>query len=211
MSTRRQQLIELIQQNVIPPADIARAADQSGIRPTCAQWRTFTDRILLTLGILALVFAVLFFIAYNWMVLGRMARFALIEVSIAAAVGVYVWRPRLTWLAPLALLAASILLGVLLGFYGQTYQTGADPWQLFFNWALLMTPWVVLARLPALWLLWLGLWNLSAFLYQSTDGFDWLPLPSGSSRWLAVCTALNITALAVWEMGQRRLALTTAR
>ncbi len=42
-----------------------------------------------------------------------------------------------------ALLLATLLLGVFLALFGQTYQTGADPWQLFANWALLILPWEV--------------------------------------------------------------------
>jgi uncharacterized membrane protein len=39
-------------------------------------------------------------------------------------------------------------LGVLLALFGQTYQTGVDPWETFFNWALLMLPWTLPARSP---------------------------------------------------------------
>jgi len=34
-------------------------------------------------------------------------------------------------------MVSTILVGVLLALVGQTYQTGADTWQLFFYWAIL--------------------------------------------------------------------------
>jgi uncharacterized membrane protein len=69
-----------------------------------------------------------------------------------------------------SLLVATIALGVLLALYYQTYQTGADPWQLFFNWSLLMLPWAVIGRFAAIWIVWVALVNLSIFLYCLTFG-----------------------------------------
>ncbi|TMH00920.1 MAG: DUF2157 domain-containing protein, partial [Betaproteobacteria bacterium] len=61
--------------------------------------------------------------------------------------------PRTPARAPLALLA---LLGIggLLAFFGQTYQTGADPWQLFALWALLALPLALAVRGDVLWAPW---------------------------------------------------------
>ncbi|MDP5039451.1 MAG: hypothetical protein NWQ26_01085, partial [Paraglaciecola sp.] len=84
--------------------------------------------------------------------------------------------------------------------FGQTYQTGADPWQLFFNWALLGLPWVIIACFTPLWLLFLVLLNLSLSLYHDALG---ALLPFGIGRenslfwslWL-----LNNSSLLVWEL-----------
>ena len=65
----------------------------------------------------------------------------------------------------LLLLVASTLVGVFLATFGQIYQSGADPWQLFALWALLITPWTILCRLSALWLIWFGLLNISIYLW----------------------------------------------
>ena len=64
-----------------------------------------------------------------------------------------------------ALLVAAILLGVLLALFGQTYQTGADTWELFATWAALITPWVIVGRFAGLWMLWLALLNVAIVLY----------------------------------------------
>ena len=42
-----------------------------------------------------------------------------------------------------ALLAAALLTGGLLALIGQTYQTGADTFELFATWAALILPWVL--------------------------------------------------------------------
>ena len=56
-----------------------------------------------------------------------------------------------------ALLCATLALGGLLAFVGQTYQTGADAWQLFATWAALALLWTLLARSDVLWLVWVAI------------------------------------------------------
>lgn len=63
------------------------------------------------------------------------------------------------------LLLATLALGALLAFVGQTYQTGADPWQLFAAWAALALPWVLAARRALLWAAWLLLAALALALW----------------------------------------------
>src|SRR5690606_26743262 len=93
---------------------------------------------------------------------------ALVEGALVITIALYValsFRRQFQLIRQLLLLIASIITGSLLALFGQIYQTGADTWQLFFAWAILITPWVVIARFPALWLLWLGLINALLLLY----------------------------------------------
>lgn len=200
MTSSRKQIIALIEQGVLPTRHIDRALQLSGVKPNVQDWRHFIDRLLLWLGALALAFACLFFIAYNWQALGRFARFGLVELSMAAAVfGYWKFNSR-ERLGKVMLTVAAILLGVLLALYGQTYQTGADPWQLFFNWALLILPWVLIARFAALWILWLVLLNLSMLRYYSTFPafLDFLLFDSDIVMlWLVFI--VNGIAWAIWE------------
>ncbi|MCL1477646.1 MAG: DUF2157 domain-containing protein [Marinobacter sp.] len=69
-----------------------------------------------------------------------------------------------------ALLSTGLLLGGLLALFGQTYQTGADPWQLFFVWMLLLTPFALIGRFAPLWVLWAVLVNLALTLYFQPTG-----------------------------------------
>jgi hypothetical protein len=93
----------------------------------------------------------IFWIAANWETLGRFGRFALLQGVFLAACAGTLWRPAAR--EPLLLLAL-LAIGGLFAYFGQTYQTGADPWQLFALWALLALPLAVAARSDVLWAPW---------------------------------------------------------
>ncbi|MEM7356580.1 MAG: DUF2157 domain-containing protein [Acidobacteriota bacterium] len=194
MKPRRQQLIELIERGAIPSDKTAQAVAAAEILPDGSAWRRFLDQLLLWLGSLALAFSVLFFVAYNWDDLGRFAKFGLVQGLLVLAVVVYCRADPSGTSTKAALLVATILLGVLLALFGQTYQTGADPWQLFANWALLMIPWAIVARFPVLWILWVGLINLSIALYGGAFGMFGSEV---GSLWLIFL--FNTAVLALWE------------
>ena len=168
MPTPRNLIIEYIEQGIIPGAKIGDALKSAGIIPDGKSWKTFIDRVLLYIGGLALAFAVMFFIAYNWDDLGKFSKFGMVEALIVLSIVFYCRFGKETAASKVSLLAASICVGVLLALYGQTYQTGADPWQLFFTWSLFILPWAVIGRFPALWILWLALINTSVVLYHQT-------------------------------------------
>ncbi len=214
MMDKRKTLSQLIQSGNIPKANINQALIASHITPQHADWKQFISNLLLLLGALAIACSVVFFIAYNWDDLSRFAKFALVEALMALAVGVY-WKTNQQPVAkattdaakaipPLvsqvALLVASIFLGVLLAFFGQTYQTGADTWQLFFTWAVLIIPWAIVARFPALWMLWLVLINLSiVFYFQAFRGLFGVLFTYETDRlWMLV--AVNSVALVIAEL-----------
>jgi len=200
LTSPRHQLIDLIEQGHIPPERIEPALSAGGIRPDGRRWLRFIDHLLLWLGGMALSCSLVFFIAYNWRDMGQFLKFGLVEALVVAAIlGYCLLLPRHRVAADVALLMASICLGVLLALYGQTYQTGADPWQLFFTWALLMLPWTALGRFPALWVLWLALLNLSLVLYHQTFHGLFGILFSSDRALLWLLFALNSLALALWE------------
>src|SRR5690554_3508568 len=214
MASIRSELTGLIEQGAISPAEVARAVAQSELYPTGRAWGVFLDRLLLWLGTLALVCGVLFFIAYNWAEMGRWLRFGLVQAALVIAIGVYGWyqgevqgqkkaQAKQT-VARAALLAAALLLGVLLALFGQVYQTGADPWQLFFFWALLLLPWTLVARFDVLWIVWLGLLNLAWVLYWRTWGSALDVLFDSDISLLLGLFVLNGVVLVVWELGARR-------
>lgn len=204
----RQALISLIEHQLIPEERINDAVHISGIRPAESNWLAFIDQLLLWLGILALSFSVLFFVAYNWTDIGRFAKFTLVQLALCSAIGVYLKFDEQLAIAKASLFAGSILVGVLLALYGQTYQTGADPWQLFFCWALLITPWAIVACFSAVWVLWLGLMNLAALLYFKTFGgffgLLFMPFFGGEIGLLWCIFLLNTCALIIWELAATR-------
>ena len=94
---------------------------------------------------------VVFWVAANWQTLGRFGRFALLEGFVLAMCVGALWKPAAR--APLGLVAL-LAIGALFAYFGQTYQTGADPWQLFAVWALLSLPLCIAARSDVLWAPW---------------------------------------------------------
>lgn len=200
MLSARDQIIELIQAGSIPQHKINDALVLAKVTPDQERWRSFIDSLLLRLGGLALAFSVVFFIAYNWNEIGRFAKFGLVEVLIVSAVIAHCRLNSSAVTSKVSLLIASIFLGVLLALYGQTYQTGADSWQLFFNWALLMLPWAIISRFPAIWIVWIALMNVSFFLYYQTfRGAFWF-LPFSDTAMLWVTFSFNTFVLVAWEV-----------
>ena len=164
----RNEILDWAEDGRIPPGDLRGALDVAGALPDSAAWRQFLDRLLLFGGTLFVAAGVIFFLAFNWNDLGRMAKFALVEVLLVVAL-VSVWRLGVERIAgKAALLGAALFTGALFALIGQTYQTGADTFELFAVWALAVLPWALVARFPVLWLFWLLLVNLAALLYVGT-------------------------------------------
>lgn len=162
-------------------------------------WREFLARGLLWLGALLLAAGVIFFVAYNWDAMGRLAHFALLDAVLLTALAA-VWRAGVESSSGRALLFVLVMFtGALLALVGQAYQTGADTFELFAAWALLCLPWVWLARSPALWLFWLLLVNFALLLWLDVRGLFFGVLLSGdSSGWLRFL--LNGSALVCFEV-----------
>lgn len=205
MSRHRSDILEWITQGRIPSAALPAALRVAGVTPGREDWRRFFDQLTLWLGAVFCAAAVVFFFAYNWQAMGRFAKFGLIEMlllaAVAASVRLGLGPDRASGKA--ALLAAALLVGGLLALVGQTYQTGADPYELFAVWALAILPWVALARFGTFWLFWIGLLNLAVALYYQAFGglFGFL---FGVERLLWALFALNAAALALWEWAAQR-------
>jgi uncharacterized membrane protein len=147
---------------LLTPAQVVRL--EQLLRAQLA-WRPWVEKVLLFLGAALLLAGVIFFFAYNWNALSAFQKFALVEGAIVGcAVGAW-WFGLETLAGKVGVLAASVLTGVFLAVFGQIYQTGADSYELFSGWALLILPWVLLARFGALWILWLLLVNTGLILF----------------------------------------------
>jgi uncharacterized membrane protein len=204
MSSVRQVVSELIHQGAIKPEQINDALTYTQVSPNTHSWFKFIDRLLLSLGILALGFAALFFIAYNWNEFGHFAKFTLLEILLVGSVFAY-WRsPKNSFSGQISLLLSALFVGVLMAFFGQTYQTGADPWTLFFYWAMLITPWVIIARFAPLWLSWLALLNIALSLYTDSFGSPWPFMFDVRHENFLTIFSLNSCALIALELNNIR-------
>lgn len=171
----------------------------AGTLPGPVMWRLFLDGLALWMGAVFLAASVIFFFAYNWKELGHFARFGIVELLLAAAI-LASWRLGLERMSgKAALLLATLLVGALLALIGQTYQTGADPWELFATWALFALPWVAVSRFSPLWLLLLALVNLAVSLYyHAFTGFFGLLFGRETLWW--TLAGVNSAALIIWEL-----------
>ncbi|MDY7544982.1 DUF2157 domain-containing protein [Glaciimonas sp. Gout2] len=161
-----------LQEKQITPMAAERAWQLSGELPGRSDWKYFLKNVCLFGGILFLTVGVIFFFAFNWEALPRFAKFILLQGLLISAALLARRFTLDTLKGQTALLAAMLLCGALLAYFGQTYQTGADPYQLFLTWSILIFPWVLVSRLNIAWCLWLGLLNVALTLYPGSALFS---------------------------------------
>jgi hypothetical protein len=126
-------------------------------------------------------------IAANWESMGRVGHFALLQgLVLATGLGASVSQSAR---APLGLLS---LLGIggLFAYFVQTYQTGADAWQLFALWGALALPLCLGARSDVLWAPWALVMVTAISLWTHTySGHRWSVEPDQLSVHLLAWSA----------------------
>jgi uncharacterized membrane protein len=196
-------LREWARQGVLDSAAIAAARRTLGPTPAPVLWRWYLDRLALWLGIVLCAAGAICFIAANWEHIGKFARLygmqalVIATVAVAARLGL----GRLGGQA--ALWLAMVLLGGLLALIGQTYQTGADTWELFSLWAALALPWAFAGRHAAIWLLWIAVANIALGLWAESIAHPWL---SGDIHTLRPLGWFNAALFVVWTIAATRFA-----
>jgi uncharacterized membrane protein len=180
--------------------DVPRALRAAGAEPDCARWLRFVEWLTIGAGSVLVAVALVFFIAANWHAMPNVARFALVEGAIVLAVAICLWRGPDSTAGQAALCAAAIATGGLLALVGQTYQTGADTWELFAAWTLAILPWTLLGRQAPLWLLMLAVVNLASQAWFARWG---MASAAGGQGALWTLVLVNAGALALWELGRR--------
>lgn len=172
-------------------------------------WWPWVEKTLLFLGLALTLSGVVCFFAWNWDALPGLAKLAIVQAGIVGCCVAAYQKKIETLPGKAAITAAAVLVGVFLAVFGQVYQTGADAYQLFAGWALLILPWVVMCRFAGLWVLWLAIVNVAGGLFWEQTiqprGFDeaWLPLALGLLNGLVavtreVVTERGCTWLPIW-------------
>ena len=128
-------------------------------------WRQHSSALLLVLGAGLVLSGVIFWIANNWAYLEHSAKLVGVQVLVAGCALGACWRGTQRIEGRALMFAACVLVGAYLAVFGQIYQTGADVWELFRGWSLLIALWVVAARVPELWLLLLAVVHAALSLY----------------------------------------------
>lgn len=149
------------------PAAWEEASRFLGFRPDARAWGEFWKHILTLYGTLFLVSGIIFFIAWNWVDMHRFMRIGLMQFLVAVPFAYAALKGVDSRSGYLCLLAGGVLIGPLLAVHGQTYQTGAELWELFRLWAAFLLVPAAVGRRTALWFLcWLTACT-SALLYLS--------------------------------------------
>jgi uncharacterized membrane protein len=160
-------------------------------------WGLWISRLLLVIGVSLVLAGLLYFFAFNWAKITPAVKLGSVEVAMAAClVAAYVQGlDRLS--GKIALLSASVLLGVFLAVFGQIYQTGADAYTLFMMWAVLIAGWVAIAEFAALWAVWLVVCNIFLVLY-----WDQAAQPAAAAELLiaSILAAFNLSFLGLREV-----------
>lgn len=137
---------------LLEPAALARALELVGGRPSAESWYRFARIHLILLGTALAVVGAIFFVAANWDILTPHVRIGLAAVAMTGATlaGGWIGLERLTGRA--AALAGGLLFGPLMALVGQVYQTGADAYELFLAWSLVMVGYALATRLAGAWI-----------------------------------------------------------
>lgn len=167
-------------------------------------WWRWTSRMLLLVGSLLVLAGIVFFFAYNWKSLGRYPRFAIIEVGLAACVAATLFCDLEELPGKVIITAASVLTGVLLLVFGQTYNTGADSASLYILWACFIFAWVAVAEFDILWVGWLIIVNVAIGLYWWQNGVVDEP---GFARMMIAMALIDGLMMILREYGSIRLDL----
>jgi uncharacterized membrane protein len=177
----RTQLDAFVTNHALGSANIDRALLLTGNRPKSVEWRAFAANSLIIAGVTATIAGLIFFIAANWQNIGLLGRFALLQTLLIACMVIAWWQAPLETakgkqIFTLALVGATFVAGTLLALFGQSYQTGADVYELFFAWALLTLPFALAAKSDALWIIWAVVLNVGLALlcgWNGANNFGW--------------------------------------
>ncbi|HRD76568.1 MAG TPA: GDYXXLXY domain-containing protein [Hyphomicrobiaceae bacterium] len=169
-------------QTASPVSDLIAATRGRDDASNLARW--WRGAVQLAASLL-IGFGIILWIAANWDDIPKFYRFAIVGGALALMVlAAFLARIRVP-----ALVGAFLAAGGLFALIGQTYQTGADPWQLFAVWAVLTLPWALAARHDLLWCCWVVVALVALVLWHATYAGGFM-----SSRNLGV--TLSVWALA---------------
>lgn len=176
--------------------ELKMAYQKAFIYPSKEEWVELSYRFFMAAGVLLLMSGIMFFFAYNWQDMHKFAKLGLLETGLILAVlPLLLFKPQ-QFIQQLGLTVVSVLTGVALAVFGQIYQTGADAYDFFLGWTILITAWVVISNFSFLWIFYLLLINITiAQYFDQRLGHLFMYV----DQLMLVLIVLNIAALAIWE------------
>ena len=71
MHDARTEILQWVNEGVLPQERARDALQAAGVTPSATQWRDFLERLLTWLGVALIAAAAVYFVAANWRALGR--------------------------------------------------------------------------------------------------------------------------------------------
>jgi uncharacterized membrane protein len=199
----RRELDALAAHHNLSHDDVQAAYGLVDARPGAAETRAFLIQLSRIAGVLSFGAGIVFFVAANWQDFGVFSRFALLEVVLAISVGLAIWQPAPLVMGRLALLVAFVATGALLALFGQTYQTGADLYELFLMWAALGLPLVLASQWSVAWGAWLLVLNISLSLFcfaRPVGGWFWFAFGRGQLQLVELLLIPTLANFGCWAL-----------
>jgi uncharacterized membrane protein len=197
----RSELDAFVAHHQLSPAAIDAAFELTHAQPNAGEMRWFAVRLLQLAGVLSLAAGVVFFVAANWSEFSVTGRFVLVQGILVVSVALALWKPPPNLLGRCALLMAFIATGALLALFGQTYQTGADVYELFLMWAVLGLPFVMAGQWSVLCAAWLVVLNCALLLFfgwRPQGGWLWIVFAPWHVSTSAVLLVPGVVNLLLW-------------
>ena len=185
------------------PAAWLRAMDFCGFRPEGNAWLAYGRQLCLLGGALFFVAGVVCFIAWNWAAMTPLVRMALTGAVVSGSGLAAVLLGPDTRLGRVLLLVCGLAIGPMLAVFGQTYQTGAELWELFRVWTALLVLLALAGRQTGLWFAAWLVANIFAALWLGrglASPFDALGQFFTVPEWLFAIGC----AIVCWEWAGRR-------
>ena len=207
----RKDLDELIAHYQLTPHQVERTLALAHARPGATERSRFAIQTLLLAGVLSLIAGIVFFVAANWSELRIVGRFILTESLLLVTLILALWRPPPRQVGRYASFGAFMLVGTLLALFGQTYQTGANIYELFLTWSVLGLPIVMAGLWSPLWVAWVLVLNLALGLFcglRPEGGPIWFLFDAewGTASVLLIAALTDISLWALAEFLSERVA-----
>lgn len=138
-------------------------------------WGQWADKLSLVVGVILLLAGIVFFFAFNWREMPGWQKLGLINLGLVTCLVAALVRGLDSVAGQALAIGASLFVGVFMAVFGQIYQTGADAYQLFMMWVILILPWAVLSKSLAHWTLWLviaHIFMVAIWVQTVGDGFE---------------------------------------
>jgi uncharacterized membrane protein len=166
----RQTLLELATRHQLDQQSTTELQTMAGLRGQPGWLPSRLPQAVALAGAALIGLGLVFWVASNWDGLGRFGRIGILQAALAVGLLAALFMPRLRTVAALF---AFLSIGALFACIGQTYQTGADPWQLFALWTALGLPLCLVLRSEALWTPWLAVASMAIALWaRAVGGWD---------------------------------------